>query len=164
MNYKSIFFTICSLSLFSCLTHSDSIEVVDTFTTDSPSFTTWKKKENACYYAMATASRKAVKGCKKGKKGSIVKVSKGGGLVTALKKSCHSCEYKRNKEWKCIGSVTVQCKYTIEKPSSSLISKAKSLLLEQNKTENPCIKDQQTPECVAFRKNHTEAIGIGIRQ
>jgi hypothetical protein len=163
MKYSSILISAIFLTFLSSITRSEPLKVTNTVTAEDTSFTTWHHKPNACNYAIAAARNKAVKQCtdEKGKAGKIVKIEQEDGrLVTPLNKSCHSCTLKKNKEWRCMGSVTVRCKYIMNKPETSLIKGMRGSLREQTAAESPCNDDPKGTACRQHKIDQNTAGGV----
>jgi len=143
--------------------------VYETFTKESRSLAGWKKRENACKYAMASAKHKAVKKCKTEHKGKIIEVTDpASDNRKKIIEQCTDCtQTKHFNEWYCTGRVTVKCEYTADREGTGVINKMRGQLLKNKpkytETNNPCSKDTQTKACIQYRDYLKKNLSQGVR-
>lgn len=146
---------------------AESQTVYERFTKESRSLAGWKKRKSACKYAIAAAKHKAIKACKKNK-GRIVEVTpKKSKKRRKTLDQCTRCTRSKHwNEWYCTGKVTVNCRYESDKKGTGLVNTMRGVLRDKTKaktyteTDNPCVKDTQTYECMAYRKQKNMSQGV----
>lgn len=143
--------------------------VEEIFTEQSRSLAGWKKRDNACLYAKASAKHKAVKKCKTKHHGKIIAVtSPGSDKPKKIIEQCTDCtQSKYFNEWYCTGKVTVKCEYTVNSEDPGVINSLRGQVQKSNpnytETNNPCSKDTQTRACIQYRESLKKNTSQGVR-